>query len=830
MKRFLFLIILLLTACNNVPPTATDMAQVADTAVPATHTVTNTATPFPTSTPTATPTITPTPTETATPTITPTPTNTPTPELPVGLGTAVPEPLHVLHPENAAQIIELARYGDGELLDVQLSQDESTLYLIYSTGLYTFDVETGEMAKAVDVFIPYNPRQPFTVRYTIAPNGGYLALLKEPEIEVWDIVDGDLLHTFTIEENPNYFKDFAFSPDSQSLTIHTSMPSGSHLWLWDMADGELRIHQQNVYIRQALFWPDGKHLLICCAEFSADAQLWQIADGTLVDTLVGPPWPDGISDMALSPDESILAAVYKNSIWLWDTATGEIVHQLNRRNGQGRGGELAFLGEGNVLSMYTYDLESLRLWNVTEGTLIADLPEQHNPVLSPDQTRLFTNSSDQGFNQLTLWGLDGYQPTKLWYIGENYTLLNGTFVANGDFAFVGSDRFAQLLQSNDGSVVQTFEGEGERYGFALPDGDMFVTISHSGLEFRDGENGNIRHTIEGFEYLLFQINEMIATWHGTLGSNLALWNTINGAQLQITPLPLSGRYYIGHKQTRPAGEQIPEGYIPFLTTVAYADSQKYDSSDGLLSIRRNGIDIEMLDASTYSGEGVWDPDLLYTIQVPQMTNFSFSPNDQIIVALINDRELSFWQAEDGAPINSITISAPILDFQFSPDSQQIYVTSSADYRELFGVWDIVTGNKLFGDAYSLEFQDGNTIWYCFRRPMAIALTGDLVAYSNTDCQIQIRQTGDWQILQTIDPGFGLGGRMAFSPDGRLLATAFQGGEIKLWDATTGELVHTILDHDSPIHDEPTVQFAFSEDGQLFGTGANGILRLWGIWP
>lgn len=72
--------------------------------------------------------------------------------------------------------------------------------------------------------------------------------------------------------------------------------------------------------------------------------------------------------------------------------------------------------------------------------------------------------------------------------------------------------------------------------------------------------------------------------------------------------------------------------------------------------------------------------------------------------------------------------------------------------------------------------------------------------------------------------------MAFSPDGTLLATASQGGEIKLWDTTTGSLVHTILDHDTPVDDEPTVQFAFSEDGQLLGTSANGVLRLWGIWP
>jgi WD40 repeat protein len=350
------------------------------------------------------------------------------------------------------------------------------------------------------------------------------------------------------------------------------------------------------------------------------------------------------------------------------------------------------------------------------------------------------------------------------------------------------------------------------------------------LNFYDAKNDEIQYTIEGGEFLLFPDEETIATWSGSLGTSLAIWHMNDGTQLQKTPFPLSAQYYIGHKQTRPDGEQIPEQYIPFLKTVAYSDSQKYDASDGLLSIRSNGTGIDVFDTSNYSGEGFWNPDLLYTIQAPQMKNLSLSPDNQIIVAVLNDRELSFWQASDGTPINRITVSAPILDFQFSPDSQQIYVTSSADYRELFGVWDIASGNKLFGDVYSLEMQDGNSIKYCIRRPMAIAPTGNFVAYSSTDCQIQIRQTSNWQILHTIDPGFGDDGRMAYSPDGTLLATAFQGGEIKLWDTATGELVHTIIDHDSPINDEPTVQFAFSEDGQLLGTSANGILRLWGIWP
>ena len=767
--------------------------------------------------PTAAPTNTSTPTNTAIPTVTPTPTNTPMPELPVGLGTPIPEPLHVLQPESVARMVELARYGDGELLEIQLSEDESTLYAFFSTGLYTYDIETGILVKAVQTFIPFDPVD-FSIptRFIISPNGNYLALLKEPDIEVWDIASGSLLHTLSIGERPFYAWDFAFAPDSLNLTIAASLPSGYQIWLWRIDDGELLLNQPGY---AAKFWPNG-NLLVTYSR--ADIELWDVADGTLVGTMAETSH-DSPSSVAFSPDGSILAAVYENSVWLWDMAQREPAQQLNRTNGINTT-ELTFLQNGQILSVYLQDEESLRLWDVVDGTLIAELPNQHFPVLSPDRNRLITKSW-QGVNQQILWRLDSQQPIELWRLEGNFNLGEGAFVADGDFAYVGTNRSSQLLQSSDGSVMQTFEGEGERYGLALPGGDLFATISWAGLNFRDGEDGRIRHVIEGQDYFLFPDGETIATWPG---NSLILWNTRDGTQLQKASFPQSGLYYIAAGQIRPEGEQIPETYLPFLQTVAYGPVQ-YQSSDSSMRTTSNGSGIDVWDVSDYSGEGPWNQNLLYTILFPQILDLSFSPDGQMIAA-INKNSISIWRARDGSPITSISVSSQPLDFKFSPDSQWIYATNGGQYTEYLSVWDIATGNKLFSDSYSLESQNGESIRYCYERPIALAPAGDLVAYSSTNCQIQIRRTIDWQVLQIVDPGFGSKGRMSFSPDGRLLATGFQGGEIKLWDTETGVLVHTITEHIDPVIDKPMVRFAFSEEGQLLGTSANGVIRLWGIWP
>jgi WD40 repeat protein len=76
---------------------------------------------------------------------------------------------------------------------------------------------------------------------------------------------------------------------------------------------------------------------------------------------------------------------------------------------------------------------------------------------------------------------------------------------------------------------------------------------------------------------------------------------------------------------------------------------------------------------------------------------------------------------------------------------------------------------------------------------------------------------------------------AFSPDGRLLATAYRvedGGQtpsikVTLWDAVSGKEVRTLpaTDHDWR---RPVDNLSFSGDGQLLASNIGGIARLWEV--
>jgi FOG: WD40 repeat len=66
--------------------------------------------------------------------------------------------------------------------------------------------------------------------------------------------------------------------------------------------------------------------------------------------------------------------------------------------------------------------------------------------------------------------------------------------------------------------------------------------------------------------------------------------------------------------------------------------------------------------------------------------------------------------------------------------------------------------------------------------------------------------------------------VAFSPDGRTLATGSSDGTARLWDITSGKQIATLRGHESKV-----ISVAFSPDGRTLATGSNdNTARLWEV--
>jgi WD40 repeat protein len=200
---------------------------------------------------------------------------------------------------------------------------------------------------------------------------------------------------------------------------------------------------------------------------------------------------------------------------------------------------------------------------------------------------------------------------------------------------------------------------------------------------------------------------------------------------------------------------------------------------------------------------------------------AFSPDGRYLACAGSIGELEpavrVWDAATGGDL--LRLPASFSHITFSPDSRRLATTDNSNTTVT--VWDVPTGRKQLTLGH--DHPVGGVAFSPDGRLLASA-GGRRYSPAGTVLKVWDAQTG--QELLSLRGHTGIVYCVAFSPDGRRLASGSVDQTVKLWDVQTGQEVLTLRGHSGDIRG-----VEFSPDGhRLVSASHDRTVRVWDATP
>jgi WD40 repeat protein len=552
-----------------------------------------------------------------------------------------------------------------------------------------------------------------------------------------------------------------------------------------------------------------------------------------------------VRSVAFSPDGKVVASgSQKNTIRLWDVETGEELKVLTGHTGAVVG--LCFSPDGKTLASSSWD-RSIRLWDVATGNEVRRINGHQGGVnsvtFSPDGKELLSASGD---GTARLWDAATGGEVRQ-FQGHEGPVEVASFSRDGKrIATGGQDNTARLWDAATGKELRKFAGHTSRIrGVAFsPDGKRLVTAGwNPTARLWDVETGKqlaeLKHTsgLDGAAFSPDGKSVALATgwgntatvwdvtgdvarprWSGKINHCFAVAFSADGQRLAA-----GGWDSAVHVWDVSTGKELnasrPVGHTTWVHTAAFLPDRK-----------------TLVSASADGQVIVWDvagARPLRQGQAPASRAWSLavSPDGKTLAVGCHDKTVLLWDAATLKPAGTGKFQADgsVRGLAFSPDGRRLAVVSGdePDLRsapevkgEGAGVWDVATGQRLL----RLEGHDGTV------KTVAYSPDGKAIATGGADHTTRLWDAATGKELRKLEgPGTPVES-VVFSPDGRRLAVMARGGTARVW---------------LPAGDDPPLEIntgasahlwgaAFSADGRLLATATRGAspvkaaVRVWDV--
>jgi len=522
-----------------------------------------------------------------------------------------------------------------------------------------------------------------------------------------------------------------------------------------------------------------------------DALHRSIQSSHLLVTLHG--HTSGIYAVATSSDGKRLATLSDDgTIKIWDiTSNEELVSIPTGLTEKNILRFISFSPDGKRLTAPAGD-HTVKVWDAATGkellTLSGHADEVTTAIFSPDGKQIATGSWD---TTAVLWDAATGKDL-MTFTGHENGIVTLAFSPDGSHLYTGSDAGVVIAWDvASGNQLFAFDGEGGVDSIAVsPDGTRLATGEFdTTVKIWDAATGNKVLTFFG------HASYLNAVAYSPDGKQLAstsedgvikLWDADGKALLTLA------------------------GHTSGVQSVAF-------SPDGnkLYTASRDGT-VKIWDVSPLAGS-----DWLNLAGHPnRVRSVAYRPDGKQLATLGYDGTVRVWDAVSGEELLTITLTAMIDSINsvgnalaggvsYSPDGQRLAYNDLNTTK----IVDATTGAEIL----SLTTTDsaGNDV--------AFSPDGTKIAVGSETAGLIIYDSSNGKILIQFPIPSGYNGRITFSPDGKRIASANEDAA-HIWDITTGKELVTFSGHGegSALND-----IAYSPDGKWIATSGNdATVKVW----
>lgn len=582
----------------------------------------------------------------------------------------------------------------------------------------------------------------------------------------------------------------AFTPDNKALL---SFGGDSTLRMWDPATGKeiRRFHQPLLFFPNAVIAANAR-----TAAFidSRTVHLWDLAAGKEFRRLSLPYFG---FHMALTPDGKTLASGDHNSvIHLWDTASGKEIRQL--RGHKEFIDALAFSPDGKTLASGSRD-RTVRLWDVAAGREIQRLdghelvdarngPSVYAVCFAPGGRALA--SADQ--KSVRLWDVAGGKEIRRFDTDKERSTAHLTFAPDGKVLAAGDRKTVRLWDSVTGKEIRRVEcpekdGGSGAMAFSSDGKTLALAWGYSELGLFDVETGKKSRQLNGrklgwIEAVAFAPDSKTLVSGGQGNHAIRLWDAATGKEIQRLE---------GHESQVDSLAFLPDGKT--LASAGFDMTIRLWDLAARREIRRSKWEINRVLSKT-----------------------AFSPDGKQMISGIADGTLRIWDVISGKEIRRFPVPQSLRTAALSPDGRTL---AQVDF-ETARLVDVGTGKV----AHHLSLAYANLGTSAAFSPDGRTLA---VGYGSQDHQkgaVHLWEVATGKEIHRLHELRGALYAVAFSPDGRMFATAGFGETIRLWETVTGKEIRRFEGHEGKI-----LSLTFAPNGtSLASVSEDATILLWDV--